>query len=53
MKEIEPRTDADAELEEWNPSVPEHRDLTIPLDQQWWAENYDEANARWVDWVAG
>ena len=53
VEEISPEPTLTPELEEWNPSVPEHRDLLIRLDQEWWAENYDEANARWVDWVAG
>ena len=53
VKEISPEPKLTGDLKEWNPSVPAHRDLTIPLDQQWWAENYNEANARWVDWVAG
>ena len=53
VEDITPEPDLDEALSEWNPSVGDHRDQTIPLDQEWWADNYDEANARWVDWVAG
>jgi len=53
VKQISPEPKLTPELSNWNPSIPEHRKLTIPLDQAWWAKNYDEANARWVDWVAG
>jgi putative spermidine/putrescine transport system substrate-binding protein len=53
VEEITPEPTLTPELTEWNPSVPDHRELTIPLDQQWWAENYDEVNAEWLDWVAG
>ena len=53
VEEISPEPKLSSELTAWSPSVAEHRNLTIPLDQDWWAENYEETNARWTEWVSG
>lgn len=53
VKDITPEPELSGELETWSPGVPENREQTIQLDQDWWAKNYEETNARWTEWVSG
>ncbi len=43
----------DGLLESYLPTRPEIKEQSILIDQQWWADNYDEATQRWTAWQAG
>ncbi|MDO8211988.1 extracellular solute-binding protein [Conexibacter sp. CPCC 206217] len=34
-------------------AVPEHEQVAIPFDQQWYADNYEELNQRFTAWISG
>ncbi|MDO8187657.1 extracellular solute-binding protein [Conexibacter sp. JD483] len=34
-------------------AVPEHEEVAIPFDQQWYADNYEELNQRFTAWISG
>ena len=39
------------QLASFLPTNPKIADQTVVIDQQWWAENRDEAEQRWTEWV--
>ncbi len=41
------------ELRRWNPTDPENARLQVVLDGAWWGENYQRANADYIDAVTG
>jgi putative spermidine/putrescine transport system substrate-binding protein len=43
----------DKQLERFLTTQPEVQEKAILVDQQWWADNYDEATQRWTAWQAG
>jgi putative spermidine/putrescine transport system substrate-binding protein len=51
VKKMTPPPKQNAKLREWTPSY--HRSETIPLDQHWWAQHYEEAESAWQEWVSG
>ncbi len=38
---------------EWSLAVPEHRKAAFPMDQKYWADNFDALQTQWIDWVQG
>jgi putative spermidine/putrescine transport system substrate-binding protein len=40
-------------LKSYLTTQPEVQQKSILIDQQWWADNYDEASQRWTAWQAG
>ena len=40
-------------LKSYLTTQPEVQDKAILVDQQWWADNYDDASQRWTAWQAG
>lgn len=46
-----PASTGDATFQEWLPT--DHVKEGVIMDQQWWADNMDEATKRWTDWISG
>lgn len=50
-------SEADPQLDEtamkFLPTNPDHLDEGRYLDQEWWAENFDDMSAQWTQWTAG
>ena len=43
----------DPELQPLFNAAPENLDQAVgSIDQEWWAENYDDVNAKWTEWAA-
>jgi putative spermidine/putrescine transport system substrate-binding protein len=40
-------------LKAYLPTEPDIKAKSVLVDQQWWADNYDEATQRWTAWQAG
>jgi putative spermidine/putrescine transport system substrate-binding protein len=41
-----------ATFAEWQPDQPSNVKNIIPMDQKYWAENFDQVNEKFLDWVA-
>jgi putative spermidine/putrescine transport system substrate-binding protein len=41
------------QLKSYLPTQPDIKSKSVLVDQQWWADNYDEATQRWTAWQAG
>lgn len=50
---LTPPEDASDLYLEWSAAVPENIEQSIPLDQEYYAEHYDEVNSRWTSYVQG
>ena len=53
VKKIDPQPQFSPVLRAWQPAAQENTLNLIPLDQQWWADNYAAVNDRWTQWVSG
>ena len=41
------------EQKKWNPTVKENLDVSIPMDQKYYAKNSDMVLNRYAEWVSG
>jgi putative spermidine/putrescine transport system substrate-binding protein len=41
----------DGATKDWIPTTPEHLKNAVPLDQQWWAENFNKVNTQFQQWL--
>jgi putative spermidine/putrescine transport system substrate-binding protein len=42
-----------AELRRFNPTDPENARVQVVLDGNWWGQNYQQANADFIDTITG
>lgn len=47
------KPNVDEKLKSYLPTEPHIKEKSVLIDQQWWADNYDEATQKWTAWQAG
>ncbi len=50
---LPPPTGVSKQFASWSSVLPAHREGAIPLDQEYYAKNYDTVNSRWTSFVQG